>query len=229
MENAILIFTSEMFGTIRTMVDENGEPLFCLKDVCMALLLEGKQVTRRLDDGVVSKHPIRDALGRHQMATFVNEDGLYDTILESRKAEARSFRKWITAEVLPQIRKTGGYIPTHDAEGRQLTDAEVMLMAQQIAGRTLELLNAGTDDCLTAKEVAKMIGIGVSDLNSFLCDIGVQQWRGGQYRLTDKYADRGLTQVRTFLYYGLNGKQKERSYMVWTPEGVDFIFEKLKN
>lgn len=229
MKESIQIFKNKMFGTIRITVDENGEPLFCLKDVCMALLLDGKQVTRRLDDGVVSKHPIKDSLGRCQMASFVNEDGLYDTILDSRKAEARAFRKWITAEVLPQIRKTGGYIPTRDADGRQLTDAEVMLMAQQIAGRTLEMLNAGCDCCLTAKEVAKMIGIGVSDLNSFLCDIGVQQWRGGQYQLTDKYANRGLTQVRTFLYYGLNGKQKERSYMVWTPAGVDFINEKIMN
>ena len=58
MKESIQIFKNKMFGTIRTTVDENGEPLFCLKDVCMALLLDGKQVTRRLDDGVVSKHPM---------------------------------------------------------------------------------------------------------------------------------------------------------------------------
>ncbi len=61
----------------------------------------------RLDDGVVSTDTIADSLGRLQMANFVNEDGLYDVILDSRKPSARDFRKWVTSEVLPQIRKTG--------------------------------------------------------------------------------------------------------------------------
>lgn len=85
-------------------------PLFLLKDVCSILGLEQVAgVKRRLDDDVISNHPIRDALGRTQQATFVNEDGLYDVVLESRKPEAKSFRKWITSEVIPSIRKTGGY------------------------------------------------------------------------------------------------------------------------
>jgi prophage antirepressor-like protein len=84
-------------------------PMFCLTDVCKALGLEAKHVMERLDDGVVSTDIIIDRLGRNQNANFVNEDGLYDVILDSRKPEAKAFRKWVTSEVLPSIRKTGSY------------------------------------------------------------------------------------------------------------------------
>ena len=72
-----------------------------------------------------SKHPIVDSLGRTQQATFVNEDGLYDTILESRKPQAKGFRKWVTGEVLPSIRKQGGYMVAKADE----TDEEVLARA----------------------------------------------------------------------------------------------------
>ena len=106
----IQIFQNQEFGAIRTLSNEQGEPMFCLKDVCEALGLQTKQVVRRLMDDVFSKHPIVDNLGRTQQATFVNEDGLYDTILESRKPQAKLFRKWVTSEVLQSIRKQGGYM-----------------------------------------------------------------------------------------------------------------------
>src|SRR5690625_4013392 len=93
-----------------TIIENNAGPEFLLKDLCNILELgHVPTVTRRLDDDVVSKHPIRDSLGRTQQATFVNEDGLYDVILDSRKPEAKRFRKWITSEVLPSIRKYGAY------------------------------------------------------------------------------------------------------------------------
>lgn len=64
------------------------------------------------EDDVLSKYPIVDNLGREQQANFVNEDGLYDAILDSRKPEAKQFRKWVTSEVLPSIRKHGAYMVT---------------------------------------------------------------------------------------------------------------------
>ncbi|MBR0432121.1 MAG: Bro-N domain-containing protein [Bacteroidaceae bacterium] len=76
----VQIFESHVFGRVRTMVNRQGEPLFCLKDVCAALALDGRQVVRRLDKGVVSKHSLKTE-GGTQMASFVNEDGLYDVIL----------------------------------------------------------------------------------------------------------------------------------------------------
>lgn len=93
-----------------TIIDDQMQPKFLLKDVCVILGLgQVAGVKRRLGDDVISNHPIQDSLGRTQQAIFVNEDGLYDVILDSRKPEAKRFRKWITAEVLPSIRKHGAY------------------------------------------------------------------------------------------------------------------------
>ena len=81
---------------------------------------------RRLDNGVTSNHPIPDKLGRMQQANFVNEDGLYDVILDSRKPEAKAFRKWVTSEVLPSIRKHGAYMSDKVIE-RTLTDPDYLI------------------------------------------------------------------------------------------------------
>lgn len=107
---------TKMFdGQNLTIIDDQGNPKFLLKNVCDILGLgQVAGVKRRLEDDVISNHPIQDSLGRTQMATFVNEDGLYDVILDSRKPEAKRFRKWITSEVLPSIRKTGGFVANDD-------------------------------------------------------------------------------------------------------------------
>ena len=115
MSTEIKIFKNEMFGEIRTLVNEKGETFFVGKDVAQAL---GYSNTRKAlldhvdkedrEDGVT----IRDAIGRDQKATFINESGLYALVLSSKLPQAREFKRWVTAEVLPQIRQTGGYIPT---------------------------------------------------------------------------------------------------------------------
>ena len=169
MNGEIQIFESPEFGQIRTVKGEKGEPWFCLADVCKVLGLKQRHVRERLEEGVVSTDPIADSLGRLQMANFVNEDGLYDVILDSRKPSARAFRKWITSEVLPQIRKTGGYIPLN-AEDDEKT---IMAKALEIMNRTLaqkdELIeaqkpkvafaNAVTtgDGCILISEMAKLL------------------------------------------------------------------------
>lgn len=116
--NELQIFNSSEFGQIRTITKDN-EPMFCLGDLCKALELTAKGVKQRLDDEVISNYPIEDSLGRMQNTLFVNEDGLYDVILESRKDSAKKFRKWVTSEVLPTIRKTGSY-------QKPLTQQEIM-------------------------------------------------------------------------------------------------------
>lgn len=131
--NGIQLFNHPAFGAIRT-AGTPDNPVFCLADVCRAVELDPGQVSRRLSDGVCSKHPISDSLGREQVANFVNEDGLYDVILDSRKSEARAFRKWITSEVLPAIRRTGGYIAAREEE----SEADLMARALSVAQRTLE-------------------------------------------------------------------------------------------
>lgn len=135
----IKIFNSPTFGEVRT-AGTPEHPLFCLADVCKALNLRQADVVRRLTDGVVSTHPISDSLGRQQVANFVNEDGLYDVILDSRKPEAKAFRKWITSEVLPSIRKTGGYIATKQDDTEEDIMARALLIAQQTLARREERL-----------------------------------------------------------------------------------------
>lgn len=109
MNSKVEIFKNEQFGTIRIILDENQEPLFCLADVCDVLELQGSAVVRRLDDDVISSHPIIDSLNREQIVNFVSESGLYDVILGCRKPKAKPFKDWVTKEVLPTIRKTGYY------------------------------------------------------------------------------------------------------------------------
>ena len=225
----ITIFKNEQFGEIRTMIDENGDILFCLKDACAALLLDGKQVVRRLDKGVVSKHPLLTE-GGAQLTTFVNEDGLYDVILDSRKREARAFRKWVTSEVLPQIRKTGGYIPTHQ-DGKELPAEEIVQRAFGIMQRTISHENLPADDCLSMTEVAKLFGLEAKDLISWLRDKRIIRRRGGRYVLTDHYAGLGYDSTRVFHAFSLDGRPKVHPYLVWTPQGAAFIkslVERLK-
>src|SRR5699024_2451444 len=96
-------------GQKLTIIEKDGEPKFLLNDVCKILDLSNPRMVRsRLSKDVISTYPLKTS-GGMQQATFVNEDGLYDVILDSRKPEAKKFRKWITSEVLPSIRKTGGY------------------------------------------------------------------------------------------------------------------------
>lgn len=134
MERTIQIFNSPRFGEVRTILDANNQPLFCLTDLCKVLDLIPSKVSQRLQGEVLSKYPILDSLGRTQQTNFVNEDGLYDVILDSRKPEAKQFRKWITSEVLPAIRKTGGYISDRNDE----TPEEIMARALQVANETLK-------------------------------------------------------------------------------------------
>lgn len=121
---SIQVFNNPAFGNIRV-AGTDTNPQFCLADVCKALGLTAKFVNQRLNKEVVSNHPLETA-GGTQQALFVNEDGLYDVILDSRKTEARQFRKWITGEVLPTIRKHGAYM-TDDAIQRAIQNPDFLI------------------------------------------------------------------------------------------------------
>lgn len=110
-----------------------------------------------------------------------------------------------------------------------LTDQDVMHEAEVIVGRTLVSNNQHADGCITTKDIGKVYNLEARDLNSFLVDKGIQKWQRGQYRLTPEYEGRGLAQDRLFIYYSKDGKQKERTYLVWTPKGAEMIERMLKN
>lgn len=116
---------------IRTL-SSDGDPLFVLKDVCEILDLgQVAGVVRRLSKDVISNHPLKTA-GGSQMAYFINEDGLYDVMLESRKPEARAFRKWVTSEVLPTIRKHGAYMTPDTLEKALLSPSFLKQLAEKL-------------------------------------------------------------------------------------------------
>ena len=134
-----------MFGEIRTMTDERGETFFVGKDIAEALGYRNTRdaLFKHVDDEDKTTVAIRDTGSNYKSQTVViNESGLYALILSSKLPQAKAFKRWVTAEVLPQIRRTGGYIPTHDAEGRELSPEEILRRAEDIIGRTLRMLNA---------------------------------------------------------------------------------------
>ena len=174
-------------------------------------------------DGVT----IRDAIGRNQKAVFINESGLYALILSSKLPQAKAFKRWVTSEVLPQIRQTGGYIPTKDAQGRQLSNEEIINRADAIVCRTLCMLNEEAEDTLTATQVAKTFNMTTLDFNAVLRDMGIQYRRHGRWNLSDDLQGRGYTAERTHVSYSLKGEKKVKVYMTWTMAGLRFLNAKL--
>ena len=227
MKNNIQIFKSEVFGEIRT-CQVNNQIMFVGKDVATAL---GYSNTRDAlckhvdaeDKGTVA---IRDTAYETRV-TLINESGLYSLILSSKLPQAKAFKRWVTAEVLPQIRKTGGYIPMRDADGRELSNEEILERADAIVGRTLRLVNAPAEDTLTATQVAKTFNMTVWDFNHVLNDMGIQYRRHGRWNISDDLADRNLVRLRTHISYSLKGEKKVKVYMTWTLDGLRFLNSKL--
>ena len=168
-----------------------------------------------------------DTLGGIQKLTVINESGLYALILSSKLPQAKAFKRWVTSEVLPQIRQTGGYIPTRDGEGRTLSAEEIIGRADRIVGRTLRMLNEDAEDTLTATQVAKTFNMTTLDFNQVLRDMGIQYRRYGRWNLVDDLEGRGLTAVRTHVSYSLKGEKKVRTYMTWTLNGLRYLNSKL--
>ena len=110
MENNIQIFNNPSFGEVRV-AEVNGEPMFCLADVCKALDIKNVSdcKSRLKQDGVVTTDTI-DSMGRTQQAIFVNESNLYKCIFQSRRPDAEKFQDWVFEDVLPSIRKHGAYL-----------------------------------------------------------------------------------------------------------------------
>lgn len=225
---AIQIFNNPSFGNVRVAGTEVN-PLFCLADVCKALDLQPSAVMRRLDDGVISNNPITDNLGRQQIANFVNEDGLYDVILDSRKPEAKQFRKWITSEVLPTIRKHGAYMTdniiektlsdpdyliqlatTLKQERQQRIEAERKVAEAQPAVTFTQAVSGSASSCLIG-ELAKLINqngypIGERRLFKWLRENGYLGTKGERYNIPNqRYIEQGLFELKKGTRSGNNG------------------------
>ena len=203
--------------------------MFVGKDVAQALGYAKplNALSTHVDEDDSLKQGLIDSKGRYQTAIFINESGLYSLILSSKLPQAKAFKRWVTSEVLPQIRLTGGYIPTKDVQGRPLSNEQIIDMADTIVGRTLRMMNADAEDTLTATQVAKTFNMTVYDFNAVVRDMGIQYRRGGHWNISDDLADRDLTRLRTHVSYSLKGEKKIHTYMTWTLSGLRYLNSKL--
>lgn len=162
------VFNNPEFGSVRVIM-KDSEPLFCLKDVCDILEMGNpSEVKNRLCADTLSSIEGINPKNPEQGVTFVNEDGLYDVILDSRKPEAKKFRKWVTSEVLPSIRKTGSYSVAQQPYQIPQTFAEALQLAADIQKENEKLLSVNTMQAYKIKEDAPKVAaydvfMGVSD------------------------------------------------------------------
>lgn len=239
------IYEHEQFGKIRVIGDSDN-PLFCLSDLCKMLGIGNpSQVKTRLDDGVISNEVIPDSMGRNQNVTFVNEDGLYDLILESRKPilesrkpEARKMRKWLTSEVVPSIRKTGMYINPNapinpdllikigqDMKALAAQRDEALAQVAELkpkADYTEAVLQS--DEHLTSEIIAKEYGKPAQWLHEKLRDLKKMYKRGRNWHMYQPYAGEGYRDSETVTL--ARGKTVMNYY--WTQKGRNFIYNTLK-
>ena len=239
--NEIQIFQNQEFGAIRTLSNEQGEPLFCAKDVAEALgyKLARKAVQDHVDRDDVLKRNLIDSLGRKQQAIFINESGLYALILSSKLESARRFKHWVTSEVLPSIRKQGGYMMVRPDESNEVILAralQIMQDALQRRDEQIAQLQPKADyadhvldsiSCFTVTQIAKELGMTGHDLNMLLCSHKIQYPQSGQYLLYANYARQGLAKNRNYQYYTADGELVTKTFLVWTERGRDFIHRLL--
>lgn len=184
--NEIQTFDSPDFGSIRVVRDENGEPWFVAKDVLDVLDLD-KTALRKLDEDEKGVDSIHTPGGEQQMTT-VTEPGFYKLVMRSRKPEAKAFQRWVTHEVLPALRREGGYMVARDETPEQ-TMARAVLLAQQTIDRQKSRIAELEPKALFADAVAASDGTClVGELAKMMRQNGVEI---GQRRLFARLREDG--------------------------------------
>lgn len=225
---------------VRTVM-RNNTPYFIGKDVAEALGYRRptKAIADHIDDEDKDEVPIQDSIGRSQMTPIINESGLYSLILKSNLDTAKRFKRWVTSEVLPSIRKRGLYATDELLDNPDLliqvatelkNEREQRLIAEQ---RINELQPKATyydlvlqnKSLISVSKIAKDYGKSAQWLNSKLHEMGVQYKQGGTWLLYQKYADKGYTQSTTHVI----DEERNKLFTKWTQKGRLFIYELLKN
>lgn len=246
-DSGMKVFSSEIFGDVRIILRDN-EPWFVAADVCRALeISNNRDALSRLDDDekmtVASTDSHSGQRGGAQSYTVVNESGLYSLVLGSRKPEAKEFKRWITHEVIPSIRKNGGYIQNSkqfvDAlipDGNKELKQMMEILCDQLIESQKEIAKLrpksefadnmlDTPFLFRTSDIAKMFGYfdkkGVRLFNKLLEEIGIQ-YKTDIWHLTDDYADKGYAE--TVRFYKNGGGM----FMMWSVKGYKLICEKLK-
>ena len=241
-ENALVqVFSNSEFGNVRTVTIEN-EPWFVGKDVAVALgYKEPAKATREKVDPEDRGVSEIDTPGGIQDVVIINESGLYSLVLSSKLESAKRFKRWITSEVIPSIRKHGGYV--YDPE-KFINENFTSFTEETKKNMILDLYNVNKQ--LTAKveeqkpkvtycdnilnspaltpitTIAKDYGMSGKKMNQLLSDFGIQYKRGSLWYLYQQYADKGYTQSKTY------GEGIVFTNMEWTQKGRMFLYEELK-
>ncbi|WP_130819023.1 phage antirepressor [Anaerococcus vaginimassiliensis] len=242
------IFNNEEFGEIRTIVDENSEPWFVGKDV--AEILEYKDTDGALRKHVDSEDKLTRQIsgsGQKRKMYVINESGLYSLIFSSKMEKAKEFKRWVTAEVLPAIRRDGGYMVTKKGE----SDEEILARAIIIANKSIERLKLEgkqkdqiigelkpkadyVDKILQNKSlikvssIAKDYGMSARQMNKLLHELKIQYNQGGQWLLYANIQDKGYTSSETHVYPKKDGTTDVKLLTKWTQKGRIFLYEELK-
>lgn len=203
---------------VRT-VQVDGEPWFVAADVCAILELGNvTQALSRVAADDLSSNEVIDSMGRTQVARTVNESGLYDLILDSRKSEARAFRRWVTSEVLPSIRKTGRYdVPADFATALELAakqQRELMEAAPKVEAFDTYM---DADNAIAMGAAAQQLGIGRNTMMKRLREAGVLQKDNRPYQ---RYAQH--FKVVATSYEAQNATRATHTTYV-RPSGVELI------
>lgn len=233
----------------------NNIPWWALTDVCNLIGLDNASKTAlRLDDNEKMALTLGNSRsgrrGGAQKLLIINEPGLYHLLLTSEKPEAKFFRRWVTAEVLPSIHRNGGYIlgqnfmdadELNDASqqvaqnilaerDRQIAELLIQNRAQAMRLRELEPRAQYCDAVLCSSDaipitlIAKDYGFSAQRLNKYLYEKGVQYPCGGTWVLYQRYAGKGYVHPETILY----GTGRCKQYTRWTPKGRAFLYDFLK-
>ena len=188
-EITTLQFNNDQFGQLRAIQDESGEPWFIAKDVCDALCLGRQQDSTRYIDADEKGECLVDTPFGKQKMVVINEPSFYKLVLKSRKPEAKAFQRWVTHEVLPSIRKKGGYIAAAPDETPEQIMARAVLLAQDTIARQKAQIEELKPKALFADAVAASDGTClVGELAKMMRQNGVQI---GQNRLFEKLRQDG--------------------------------------
>lgn len=242
MQNDLMVFQNQEFGEVRSVMIE-GEPWFLGKDIAENLGYRNgsRDINRHVDNE--DKLTERIVLsGQNRETIFINESGLYSLILSSKLPNARKFKKWVTGEVLPSIRKHGAYLTPDKVEEVLLNPDTIIKIAQNLKEeqekrRQLEIENnelkpkasycdqvLQSENAVVTTQIAKDYGMSPQALNSILHELGVQYKVDGQWVLYSKYQDKGYTKSCTVIdRFG-----EPRMQTKWTQKGRLFIYQMLK-
>lgn len=217
----------------------NDEPYFVGKDVANVLGYSNTKdaLLRHVDSEDKMGSRITTS-GQSREMTIINESGLYSLILKSKLPNARKFKRWVTSEVLPTIRKTGSYtnVPRSFAEALRLAadlEEEKMMLEQKVAEYEPKITYLDTilasKDAVTTSQIAADYGMSAIQLNKILHHLGVQRKVSGQWLLYKKHMNCGYTKSHTSEILQTDGTKKIVMSTKWTQKGRLFIYNLLKD